>query len=240
MNTLRTTVICATFVFAACNQQGDISSPTGDAVTEAPQVYRFQQHSDPATKPQNAFHRDRMIPEALDVCGNTCMKGWQRTFDFCMGDHPNADAQKCEVIAHDAVATCMDDTCIAAPEDGGRLGECAMSCDDEVRLAIDECMQTHGNPWYCEEEANSIYRTCYDGECRSNDSHAAAASHHWNIEAPQSEATVPAATCEDLCEAYDVKVYLQCLEAYPERPDMCREGVGETYRRCVETHCPAN
>jgi hypothetical protein len=242
MNALRTTIICASFVFAACSQQGDLASPTGEAVTEAPQVYNFQQHSDPASKPTDTFHRDRMIPEALDACGNTCMKGWEQAYNFCMGDHPNATSQQCEVIAHDRVAACMDETCVAAPEDGGRLGECATTCDDEVRLAIDECMSLNGNPWFCEEEANAIHRTCYDGECRDEDSHATAAAHRWNIqvESEQSEPKVPAATCEDLCEAYDVKIYLQCLDAHPERPDMCREGVGEAYRRCVTTHCPAN
>jgi len=242
MKALRTLLICTSFLFVACNQQGDLASPTGEAVTEAPRVYNFQEHSDPAAKPSETFHRDRVIPEALDACGNTCMKGWQTAFDFCMGDHPNATAEGCEVIAHDRVKACMDDTCIAAPEDGGRLGECALTCDDEVRIAIDDCMSVHGNPWYCEKEANAIYRTCYEGECRKDESHAAAAAHRWDLEVEEDNpaAHVPAATCEDLCEAYDVKVYLQCLDAYPEKPDMCRDGVGEAYRRCVDTHCPAN
>lgn len=241
MNNLRAALILTAFVFAACNQQGDIAAPAGEVVDSTPQVYEFHRHIDPAAKPTDSFHRDRTIPEALDTCGNTCMKGWQNAFDFCMGDNPNNTFERCEVVAHDSVASCMEQTCVALPEDGGRLGECAASCDDEVQLAIDECMTQHGNPWYCEEEANSVYRTCYDGECRSNEDHAAAASHTWNIEfnAHDTPTQIPTPTCEDMCEAYDVKIYLQCLEASPERPDLCRDAVGQAYRRCVDSHCPA-
>ena len=239
MKSLRTLIIFSTLAFAACSQQGDIASPAGEVAQADPQVFQFHRHVDPAAKPTDSFHRDRTIPEALDACGNTCMKGWQNAFDFCMGDHPHATAAKCEVIAHDSVAACMDNTCIAAPEDGGRLGQCAATCDDEVAIAIEECMSQTGNPWHCEEEANSIYRTCYDGDCRGADSHAAAASHNWDIDFAAHEAAnnIPAPTCEDMCAAYDVKIYLQCLDANPERPDLCREAVGQAFHRCTESHC---
>ena len=230
----------------ACDSEGrftEVNHSATGAQPAAPALYVFGEHG-----PAVELHRPH-AEAAEPSCVATCIADWQANHDACAAG-PLEDGAACRVAAHEATAICLNIMC-AAEREAREPGTCAASCDEEARAVGQQCVQNNGYDDRCLEEADAVFSTCWDAECRPEESfdtseleggptHNAEEVAEAAEEASQEQAQQPEdeLTCAEKCKAYDVAMYLKCINA--PHPDVraCRDDAGYYEHICLVQHCP--
>jgi hypothetical protein len=244
------TIASIALAVTACDTEGRFSELGQQAVgnqPEAPRIYEFVEHG-PAVEFQRP-HEEEPQPS----CVTTCIADWQAKHDACAGDSPLEDGAACRVAAHEATAVCIDILC-AAEREAREPGTCAADCDAEARQVGQQCVEQHGYDDRCLSEADAVFATCWEAECDRevifDDSQVGQGptAAHEDTGYAAEEASTPAPkfdtddaemTCAEKCKAYDVSMYIKCVNTPHTDVDGCRNDVGLHEHVCLVEHCPA-
>lgn len=205
-------------------------------IVAQPQVYEFVEHG-PAPRIERTIQTEAS-------CVTTCLDDWRINFAHCTADLA-LDDTRCRAQAHEAASVCLEIVC---PSEATRVDDtCAASCDAEAREVGRECINQHGYDGSCLQEADAVYLTCHDAECRpplgpnaKDVVSTGSILEHFLDPANTPEDIAEPLTCGEMCEAYDMAVYIKCVNDGDVPASVCRDRVGAAEHVCLAQHCPAD
>ena len=226
---LGTIALFGTVLLAAgCAPAGDpLSDPTPSAELGDPPL--FAQHVPPLEQ--------RKVRN--DGCTTECLLGWQPAFEDCMAGNliVGGTPSECRFSAHAAVAECYTTTC--AVDEPLTARACPATCGLEAQVALDECNAQGLASRDCHFESVDVFQTCWEADCMG-DAYPVAVADTLSPNPPEAEEEVivtAAATCQDGCEAHELKGYLACVNLPGADVDFCRDRGQDLFAQCMESHC---
>lgn len=173
-------------------------------------LYEFVEHGPSAEASQ---------PNANDLaCARACISGYAAAQKACDGQ----DSAACRMDVAAQAGSCVESSCYEVPNTVG-APSCALDCAKEAAIASRGCTGAG-----CEAEANDVYAVCYDATCRDGflarrvtDRLASAIERPEEAE-PVAAEEGPAFDCQAACAAYEISLYLRCVDEHPADPTPCR------------------
>lgn len=232
--------LTALIAFAGCEGTDPFatSQKNPEAIVAMPEQTRMYEFVENAPSPQI----ERKVPSEPS-CLTSCMDEWRTHHASCADSQDLTDVQ-CRAQAHDATAVCLDLVC---PQEATTADSCQVGCDAEARQVGRDCVQAHGYDTACLAEADAVYATCNQAECSAGHVTvigvtpiAGLLEELMEENKTVEETTAPPMTCSEMCQAYDLAVYLKCVNKGDVSVALCRERIGYAEHTCVNDHCPAN
>ncbi|MFT5430394.1 MAG: hypothetical protein ACI9OJ_001068 [Myxococcota bacterium] len=232
--------IVALLAFTGCegNDNFAASQKNPEAIIAMPEQTRMYEFVENAPSPQI----ERNTPSEPS-CLTSCMDEWRTHHATCANSGDLTDVE-CQVQAHDATAVCLDLVC---PQEATNADSCQVGCDAEARQVGRDCVQAHGYDPACLAEADAVYATCNNAECSAGHVTVIGVTPIDGLleelleETQTAEETVaPPMTCSEMCKAYDLAVYLKCVNSGDISAALCRERVGVAEHVCANDHCPGS
>jgi hypothetical protein len=227
--TIRLTLTAAGFALGCApsgSTVGNVVVGAGNEVA-AVTVYEFAQHG-PAAQVTTA------VTDGLG-CARSCLATWSSQQKDCTG----IGAIACRANVTASASACVETLCYEAPT-LINAPKCTLGCAKEAAIAERDCTGAG-----CSTEAEDVYAVCYDATCRDGNvalrltEQLASALLRPESDGPVAAEEVAGFDCSQACAAFDVSVYLRCVDDNPADPTSCRERNGETYEACMAQRCPA-